>query len=389
MQYSIVDSVKSFPEYSGQRGICPCCGSETVAKCGDFKEWHWSHLSLIDCEYSNREMTEWHRSWQEKFPIECREIFMKDSVTGERHFADVYVNEMAIEFQHSPISHDEIWNRINFYTDNHKKKMVWVLDISEKEKIIQKAYKKKEKEILIREEQKRYNPMFKYINEIAATLNLLYKVASKSMYYGEIIAESTGKEFMEELGFHDIFSGERFYEMIESAANEYEKEKRWFFKGLRDKMKYYSKKDSKENAFKLMLIDIIYESYFERDGNFRAKLGHACIQDFIFMQKDSETEYSIIPAEYKTETTQVWENEYTITIKWPQFFRGLFSKLHISINPMFFDCPLVEIYLDSGKSHLFKWNCIFKKHWDKTKLILCGNLISKEDFIDKAKKQID
>ncbi len=35
----------------GGRAKCPNCGKELIAKCGEFKTWHWAHESKIDCGY--------------------------------------------------------------------------------------------------------------------------------------------------------------------------------------------------------------------------------------------------------------------------------------------------------------------------------------------------
>lgn len=109
----------------GQRAVCPSCNGEVVAKCGKIKVWHWAHLSA-DCDPWSEGMTEWHIGWQNEFPEECREVVIQRN--GEIHRADIMLPDgTVIEFQHSPISQDEIAKREEFYGA----KMVWMFDLTE------------------------------------------------------------------------------------------------------------------------------------------------------------------------------------------------------------------------------------------------------------------
>jgi hypothetical protein len=62
-------------------------------------------------------MTAWHLGWQERFPEHMREV------TIGPHRADVKTSKCVIEFQHSPISVEDIQAREAFYGN-----MVWVFD---------------------------------------------------------------------------------------------------------------------------------------------------------------------------------------------------------------------------------------------------------------------
>jgi hypothetical protein len=103
----------------GLRGECPCCGGELIAKCGELVAWHWAHVSA-DCDAWSEPETDWHIKWKSCFPIDCREV-----VVGN-HRADVLIGCHAIEFQHSPISANEIRDR-----ENHYELLTWVIDGSE------------------------------------------------------------------------------------------------------------------------------------------------------------------------------------------------------------------------------------------------------------------
>lgn len=126
MKFANVDGVRCEASISGQRGICPSCGSVVVAKCGRVKINHWAHLSQKDCDYWHEE-TEWHRMWKKQFPEAWQEKDFVDEKTGEHHRADVHTpHGLTIEFQYSAISNDECEAREGFYSSHGK--MIWVVD---------------------------------------------------------------------------------------------------------------------------------------------------------------------------------------------------------------------------------------------------------------------
>lgn len=123
MRLALVDGtrVEAYPNLKGQ---CPRCGGEMIAKCGRVKVWHWSHKGQPPCDPWWESETEWHREWKRKFPLECQEIVAHDLATGEMHIADVKTPKgLVIEFQHSPISPEEIRAREAFYGE-----MIWIVD---------------------------------------------------------------------------------------------------------------------------------------------------------------------------------------------------------------------------------------------------------------------
>ncbi len=123
MKFALVDSNK-IEATKGAKGICPGCGSEVIAKCGDVKLHHWAHKGNRDCDPWWENETEWHRTWKNKFPKECQESILHDEQTSEKHIADVRTSHgLVIEFQHSHIDPQERRTRENFY-----KKMFWVVD---------------------------------------------------------------------------------------------------------------------------------------------------------------------------------------------------------------------------------------------------------------------
>lgn len=119
-----IDSAKKCNDY-----FCPVCGGAVIPKQGEFNMWHFAHRQGIDClddwDYSDNDMSEWHREWQERFPEENREVVITNN--NETHRADVRIGNYIIEFQHSKISADEVARRNAFYT-SAEYKVIWVFD---------------------------------------------------------------------------------------------------------------------------------------------------------------------------------------------------------------------------------------------------------------------
>ncbi len=122
MRYALTNGQK-IEATKGAKGVCPSCGSELIAKCGNLKINHWSHKGNRNCDRWWENETEWHRSWKDNFPIEWQEIVQTDE-RGEKHIADVKTKSgWVLEFQHSFIKSEERLSRNTFY---HK--LVWVVD---------------------------------------------------------------------------------------------------------------------------------------------------------------------------------------------------------------------------------------------------------------------
>lgn len=123
MKYALVHDTKT-EATKGVKGVCPNCGSELIAKCGERKINHWSHKGTRTCDPWWEPETEWHRSWKNKFPDNWQENSLIDKKTGEKHIADIHTNQgLVIEFQHSHINPDERLSREKFYEN-----LTWVVD---------------------------------------------------------------------------------------------------------------------------------------------------------------------------------------------------------------------------------------------------------------------
>lgn len=118
---------------NGNKGIkyyCPLCHKDVIFKQGKVRKPYFAHKIRDDFEDWG-DMSEWHLDWQEKFPIECREVPVpKDKPI---HRADVLLENLktVIEFQHSPISKDDFDARNSFYTSCGYS-LVWIFDFGAK-----------------------------------------------------------------------------------------------------------------------------------------------------------------------------------------------------------------------------------------------------------------
>jgi competence protein CoiA len=122
MKYALKldERIEATPKASG---VCPCCGTDVIAKCGNSKVWHWAHKGRRTCDHWWENETQWHRDWKNRFPKEWQEVIHHD-LSGEKHIADVKTPDgLVLEFQHSAIKPEELASREAFY-----KNMIWVVD---------------------------------------------------------------------------------------------------------------------------------------------------------------------------------------------------------------------------------------------------------------------
>lgn len=124
MKYAIINNNEKTEPRKNLKGLCPNCGAELIAKCGERRINHWAHKGIRNCDPWWENETEWHRTWKNNFPNEWQEVVLKDEITSERHIADLRTNtDLIIEFQHSAIKPEERIARESFY-----KNMVWIVD---------------------------------------------------------------------------------------------------------------------------------------------------------------------------------------------------------------------------------------------------------------------
>lgn len=124
MKFAIVNN-KRIEATKGAEGMCPVCGSEVIARCGEIKIHHWAHKNKCTDHWWENE-TDWHRDWKNQFPEEWQEVVHFDD-SGEKHIADIKTPEnWVVEFQHSAIKPEERRSRNEFY--NKDSKLIWVVD---------------------------------------------------------------------------------------------------------------------------------------------------------------------------------------------------------------------------------------------------------------------
>jgi hypothetical protein len=122
MKFALFEGNK-IEAFKRAKGVCPNCGSELIAKCGEVKVNYWSHKGTRNCDPWWENETEWHRSWKGNFPVDWQEVIHVDK-NGEKHIADIKTpNDWVIEFQHSYLNPEERRARNTFY-----QKIVWVVD---------------------------------------------------------------------------------------------------------------------------------------------------------------------------------------------------------------------------------------------------------------------
>lgn len=122
MKFAVVEGKRREAQI-GCSAECPGCGHAMIAKCGQYRVWHWAHRGTRTCDSWWESETEWHRSWKNHFPEDWQEIICW-SDDGEKHVADVKTeNGLVLEFQHSFLRRDERESREIFYQN-----MVWVVD---------------------------------------------------------------------------------------------------------------------------------------------------------------------------------------------------------------------------------------------------------------------
>jgi competence CoiA-like predicted nuclease len=122
MIFAIINNERKKAE-KGLTGVCPLCKLEVMPICGGINIHHWRHKIENNCDYSNE--SEWHLKLKNIFDENEQEQYFERM--NQIQIADVYTyNGLAIEFQNSTISFDEVEKRSNFY-----KKILWVLNLKD------------------------------------------------------------------------------------------------------------------------------------------------------------------------------------------------------------------------------------------------------------------
>lgn len=165
--------------------FCPICGGALLvkAKKSEAIREHFAHKRGKDCDSWKHDLSEWHYTWQRSFPKECREVVVQNG--EEKHRTDVLINNTVIEFQHSPISAEEIAKRNSFYRECGYK-VVWVFDAEGK---IKNEYRDTLDPCLCRETDLFWKrPQSKFSKKISQDVTIFldyYTRVSNKQYEGE------------------------------------------------------------------------------------------------------------------------------------------------------------------------------------------------------------
>ncbi len=119
-----VDDTESRCDYT-----CPVCGTLLVPHKGDVRRHHFKHKgdhACVDSWGGTYCDSEWHHAWQERFPLDNREVTL--ALGSVRHRADVIVGQTVVEFQHSRLAKERYDDRNAFYGDLGYK-VAWLFDL--------------------------------------------------------------------------------------------------------------------------------------------------------------------------------------------------------------------------------------------------------------------
>lgn len=119
-----------------QQYYCQVCDQPVMQKRGEIRIHHFSHYSphgthadiVPCCDHWSYDMSDWHMEWQKRFSKDDIEKVLKNN--GLKHIADLLIDDIVVEFQHSSISLDDFNDRNEFYTGLGYK-VIWVFDVSE------------------------------------------------------------------------------------------------------------------------------------------------------------------------------------------------------------------------------------------------------------------
>lgn len=115
----------------GNEYRCPICNELLELRKGEVRIAHFAHWKKSTClDTWSHDMSEWHYSWQEQFPVDCQEVVVEKD--GKKHRADVLIKEhdLVVEFQHSRLTPEEFKERNDFYTGCGYH-VIWLFDMTE------------------------------------------------------------------------------------------------------------------------------------------------------------------------------------------------------------------------------------------------------------------
>jgi hypothetical protein len=126
MRYAINETGEQIEvSKSGEVAFCPGCNGVVRSRMGKFNAPHWCH-EIRECDSWYEPITQWHISWQNEFPISCREVVIYNDDKTVWHRADIKTKSgKIIEIQNSSINLKSISDRERFYGKNN---LIWILN---------------------------------------------------------------------------------------------------------------------------------------------------------------------------------------------------------------------------------------------------------------------
>lgn len=136
MYYAIDENGIKFSASNARKGVsyfCHACKSRVTLKQGSRVAHHFAHKPNDMCDplYHQRTKSEWHSEMQCYFPEEKRERVVWNEDKTEFRIADVLLetatDKVVFEFQFSPISANEFYERTLFYLKRGIK-VIWIIN---------------------------------------------------------------------------------------------------------------------------------------------------------------------------------------------------------------------------------------------------------------------
>lgn len=108
---SLGNRVAAYNSNNNEEYSYSLCGAKLILKQGKINIEHFAH-KINECRDNwNYDISNWHYSMQVRFSEEQREVIVTKGI--EKHRADILNGNKVIEFQHSPISIEEIEKQLN------------------------------------------------------------------------------------------------------------------------------------------------------------------------------------------------------------------------------------------------------------------------------------
>lgn len=103
---------------------CQFCKSQLTIRNGEIRIPHFAHkkgtMWRTDCDpfWGERKLSEWYYKWMSAFTDESREQIVEDEKTGEKHIADLRVDNFVVFFVDGKMNISDFQKQNRFFVDN-------------------------------------------------------------------------------------------------------------------------------------------------------------------------------------------------------------------------------------------------------------------------------